>query len=129
VAAGFERALLVGLGGFLGSVLRWGVGSLALRALGASFPYGTLLVNVAGCAAIGAVSYLAEDRRVLSASSQAFLAVGVVGGFTTFSAFGNETLALARDGRTALAAANVAANVVLGLAAVWCGRAAAAWAG
>ena len=126
---GLERALLVGLGGFLGSLGRYGVSGLALRALGPAFPFGTLAVNALGCFAIGAVMFAAEDRELLSPSARAFLAIGVLGGFTTFSAFGHETLVQLRDGHCGFAAANVAANVILGLVAVWLGRAAAQWFG
>jgi CrcB protein len=117
---------LVGLGGAAGSMLRYWLGGLAQARLGsAAFPAGTLAVNLAGCLAIGMLAYLADSRGAASPETRALLLVGLLGGFTTFSAFGNETLNLIRDGEGLLAGANVTANVVLGVAAVWLGRAAA----
>jgi CrcB protein len=117
--------LLVGLGGFVGSVVRYGLGGLVQDHTGATFPFGTLAVNVLGCFVIGSVSELAETRGLLTPETRAFLIIGVLGGFTTFSAFGNETLNLLRERDVTLAAANVLANVVLALSAVWLGRSAA----
>ena len=114
--------LLVGLGGFLGSIARYGLAGLVHRYAGASFPWGTLAVNVLGCFAIGAVLHLVLDRAALGPDARLFLAVGVLGGFTTFSAFGWETLELLRNGQLGPALLNVAGNVVLGLGAVWLGR-------
>lgn len=118
------RVLLVGAGGFLGSVARYllsGVAQTLFRT--AAFPAGTLAVNLVGCLAIGALSQLAEARGAFGGESRAFLFAGVLGGFTTFSAFGNETVNLVRDGSTALAALNVAGQVAGGLLCVWAGRA------
>jgi CrcB protein len=119
------KVLLVGLGGFVGSIARYGLGGLVQDRTGATFPFGTLAVNVVGCFVIGGLSELAETRGVLTPETRAFLVLGVLGGFTTFSAFGNETLNLLRDRDLALAAANVLANVGLALVAVWLGRSAA----
>ena len=119
------KVLLVGLGGFVGSIARYGFGGLVQGRTGATFPFGTLAVNVLGCFVIGGLSELAETRGVLTPETRAFLVIGVLGGFTTFSAFGNETLNLLRERDVALAAANVLANVVLALVAVWLGRSAA----
>lgn len=118
--------LLVAAGGALGAVLRYGLSGLVQARTGAVFPYGTLAVNVVGCLLMGVISELAESRGALEPGTRALITVGVLGGFTTFSAFGNETLNLLRDGERALAAGNIAANLVLALAAVWAGRAAAA---
>ena len=120
------RFLLVGLGGFLGSVLRYGTGGLVHRLAGqALFPWGTLVVNGLGCLVIGFLGGLAEMRGVLSGEARLFLFIGVLGGFTTFSSFGYETYHLVRDGQSAWAAANVLSQVLLGLAAVWAGDLAA----
>ena len=86
-----------------------------------SFPVGTLAVNVLGCVAIGGISELLETQPALTPETQAFLVIGLLGGFTTFSAFGNETLNLFRQG-SMLAVANVVANVVLAIGSVWVGR-------
>ena len=110
--------VLVGLGGFAGSVLRYGAGEWVQRLSGESaFPYGTLLVNAAGCLTIGILAGLSESRDLLTEDARNFLYVGVLGGFTTFSAFGYQTLTLMRDGHTAMALANVGLQLALGLGA------------
>lgn len=117
------RILFVGLGGFIGSIARFLLGGLIQQTTRSeSFPYGTLAVNVIGCLLIGFLAELADTRGLFSADSRAFIFIGLLGGFTTFSAFGNETMNLWRDGQNAFALANVAANVVFGLVAVWLGR-------
>jgi len=117
---------LIGLGGAAGSMLRYWLGGIAQSRFGsAAFPAGTLAVNLIGCLGIGIVSYLTDSRGAGSPETRAILMVGLLGGFTTFSAFGNETLNLFRDGEHLFAGLNVAANVVLGLTAVWLGRLAA----
>ena len=116
------KLLLIGSGGFIGSVLRYLVsGSVQTASQSIAFPYGTLAVNVIGCFFIGFLSELAESRSFLSPDTRAFLIVGILGGFTTFSAFGNETMNLLRDGEQALAMMNVSAQILLGLGAVWLG--------
>ena len=117
------RVLLVGLGGFVGSVLRYWLSGLAQDAAPRStFPFGTLVVNVLGCIAIGVLAELAEARGFLTPERRALLMVGLLGGFTTFSAFANETVSALRDGAHAIAAMNVALSVGGCLAAVWAGR-------
>ena len=120
------KLIWIGIGGFAGAVLRYLAAGWVQRASGSvSFPYGTLAVNVIGCVLIGALSYLADARGLLPAEARLFLFVGVLGGFTTFSTFGLETLNLLRDGELLVATLNVSANVVLCLGAVWAGRAGA----
>ncbi|MDA1092513.1 MAG: CrcB family protein [Acidobacteria bacterium] len=116
------QILFVGLGGFLGSVARYLVVALVQSPTGGSFPFGTLAVNVTGCALIGGLSELLEARPFLTGEGRAFVVVGLLGGFTTFSAFGNETVNLLRHAGPVLAGANVLANVVLALGGVWVGR-------
>lgn len=114
---------LVGFGGFIGSVLRYlASGYVQQSTKSIDFPYGTLVVNVVGCFIIGFLAQLAEDRGVFTSESRIFVFTGFLGGFTTFSSFGNETLNLARDSQMMNAFANVGANVILGLFAVWLGR-------
>jgi CrcB protein len=114
--------LLVGIGGFLGSVARYVMSGAVQSLAGGTFPYGTLAVNLVGCFGIGGLSELAETRGFLSAEARALLIIGVLGGFTTFSTFGNETMNLVRDAEWPQAAIYVAAHLVLALAAVWLGR-------
>ncbi len=119
--------LWVAIGGALGSVARYACAVLGLRLFGATFPWSTLLVNVSGSFAIGLLAALipAGDRSIVTGDLRAFLMIGVLGGFTTFSSFSLETLNLARAGQWAAAGANVVASVVLCLLAVWLGYAAA----
>jgi len=117
------KILLVGCGGFLGSIARYLLGGAVHRLVQTSvFPFGTLLVNVSGCLAIGVLGGLADGLGLLSPGSRVFLLIGVLGGFTTFSSFGYETFQLARDGGTLPALANVLLQVGLGLVAVWAGH-------
>lgn len=117
------NALLVGLGGFIGSVLRYVLGGLAEQWTGRGpFPIGTLVVNVVGCFVIGVLAHVAEVRDTFTPGARALLIIGVLGGFTTFSSFSNETVDLWRGGQGVLALANVTAQVVLGLGAVLLGR-------
>ncbi|HVF25554.1 MAG TPA: fluoride efflux transporter CrcB [Anaerolineales bacterium] len=115
--------LYVAFGGALGSVSRYLLGAWT-QTLSKSidFPYGTLAVNLIGCFLIGFLSQLVETRSVFTSEERAFIFIGLLGGFTTFSAFGNDTINMLRDGRTFHALANVAANVIVGLAFVWFGR-------
>jgi len=117
------RLFLVGAGGFLGSVLRYIVSGYVQQSSGSvGFPYGTLAVNVIGCFVIGALSALAENRGVFTTEARLFVFVGILGGFTTFSTFSNETMNFLREGDNLRALANVAAQLILGLGAVWLGR-------
>jgi len=114
---------LVGIGGFIGSALRYSASGIVQQFSGSiSFPYGTLAVNMAGCFVIGLLSFLADTRGLFTTETRTLVFVGVLGGFTTFSSFGNETFNLLRDGENASALMNVAVHVVLGLALVWVGR-------
>ena len=116
------HSLLVGVGGFVGSILRFGVGGLTSRLLpAATLPYGTLAVNVVGCLAIGILGGVGDARQITATEIRLFLFIGLLGGFTTFSAFGDETLALVRAAEPLRAAFNVSLHVVLGLFAVWLG--------
>ena len=117
------KLFLAGIGGFVGSTLRYAVtGYVQQWTKSIEFPYGTLAVNLIGCFAIGLLSQLAETRGVLTAEARTLVFIGVIGGFTTFSAFGNETINLWRDGENFLAFANIAAHLLLGLGAVWLSR-------
>jgi CrcB protein len=109
----------VGLGGFIGTVVRYGLGGLVARLKGGLlFPVETLVINVLGCLAIGALAGLAESRGVFTGTTRAFLFIGVLGGFTTFSSFGYETFQLMRDGQWPAATLSTALQIVLGVGAV-----------
>ena len=117
------KILLAGIGGFIGSSLRYLVsGFVQDWSRSIDFPYGTLAVNLIGCLAIGFLSQLAETRGYFTAEARTLVFIGVLGGFTTFSAFSNETMNLWREGEAALAATNVAAHLALCLGAVWISR-------
>jgi len=118
------HSLLVGTGGFVGSILRFGAGGLVYRLFpAASLPYGTLTVNVVGCFLIGLLGGLGDSRQFATTELRLFLFLGLLGGFTTFSAFGYETLTLFRDAEHFRAGANVGLHLVLGLASVSAGYA------
>lgn len=112
-----SKLLLVCAGGALGSGARYLVGSWAGQAWGPGFPWGTLAVNLAGSFLIGVVMVLGIETAVISEEWRVFLAVGIMGGFTTYSSFNHETLALAQRGHWGLAFAYVAATVLGGWAA------------
>lgn len=117
---------LAGLGGLVGSSLRFLVGMWVVNLTGAgAFPWGTLLVNVAGCLAIGLLGGIGELRGGLTPELRVFLIAGVLGGFTTFSAFAYETLALVQAAQAAKALLNVVAQTGLGFTAAWIGYAGA----
>lgn len=119
------KALLIGAGGFVGSVLRYMVGGLVQAAFGgAAFPVGTLAVNVSGCFVIGVASAAIEPHTAFGSAARSFLVVGLLGGYTTFSTFGHETMTLMRDGHRLAAGLNVGGQILLALLAVWLGRAA-----
>jgi CrcB protein len=111
--------LLIAIGGALGSVARYGFSTGVLRATGALFPAGTFAVNLLGCAIFGGIIGAAQQRFILTPELRAFLLVGLLGGFTTFSSYAFESFALLRDGQFAAAALNIVGQVVGGLAGFW----------
>jgi CrcB protein len=118
-----DKYLFVGTGGFVGAVLRYWLSSTVQQlSNSALFPVGTLVVNVLGCLVIGFLSELAEEHGLFTAEARAFVFIGILGGFTTFSTFGNETMNLLRNGQNTLALGNAAGHLILGLGAVWLGR-------
>ena len=115
-------ALIVGSGGFLGALARYGLSGLVQRQVPhVAFPYGTLVVNLVGCLAIGVIVGLVETRQLFGAEFRRFALVGILGGFTTFSTFGYETFAMLREAEYLRAILNVGVQVLLGLALVWLG--------
>ena len=111
--------ILVAIGGAIGSVSRFVLSTAILRLTGSLFPTGTFVVNLLGCIAFGALVGAAEQRFVLTPEARAFLLVGVLGGFTTFSSYAFESFALLQDGQFAAAAVNIIGQVVAGLLGFW----------
>lgn len=117
------QLFVVGFGGFIGAIARWGLSGLVQRVAPYSFPLGTLLVNALGCLIIGGLMAAADGREWLSEEGRLFLTIGILGSFTTFSTFGYDTFAMFRGGDMPMALANVGLNLVVGLAAVLAGNA------
>ena len=119
--------VIIALGGALGAVSRFLMGNAVSKAVGSALPYGTFVINVVGCFAMGLLMTIIVDRELLSAAWRLFLCVGFLGGFTTFSSFGYEALMLLTEGRLLAALTYVSGSVALGLAAaaagVLCARA------
>ena len=112
--------MLVALGGALGAVARWQLGGAVLHYAGeGKFPLGTVLVNLVGCIVAGVLAGMVTKLDWFSADTRLFLFTGVLGGFTTFSAFGVDTVYLLRRGEFAIAAVYVLLSVVAGIAGLW----------
>lgn len=117
-----QSILLVGLGGFLGSIARYKLSGLVLNvAAQGRFPYSTFTVNVVGCLVIGVLVGVTERYNVFDSGTQLFLFTGFLGGFTTFSAFGLETMQLIRRGDLGTTALYAGGSMVLGITVVWLG--------
>lgn len=115
------KVLLVGLGGFVGTLFRYWIADIISRRYGETFPVGTLAVNALGCFMAGALLYLLYDRFPANATIHAAVFIGLLGGLTTFSAFGLQTFALLKDGQMLLALLNILASNILCLFLVWLG--------
>lgn len=116
------NATMVGAGGFIGAVCRYSMSMFVQRSFPASvFPYGTLAVNMLGCLLIGFAIGYAESRQVFGDEFRRFVLIGVLGGFTTYSTFGYETMALLQNSEYVRAVANVGIHVALGVSLVWAG--------
>ena len=113
-----KKLLLVGLGGSIGSMARYAA-SLLIRSK--SFPFATLSVNVIGSFIIGLVFALSIKEAALSNSWKLFLATGICGGFTTFSAFSVENMELLQNGKTGMALTYIMLSIVLGILATFLG--------
>ena len=112
----------IAVGGALGSMARYWLTGFVAILLGQQFPWGTILINVAGSFVIGLFATLTLHRYPVSLDARAFVMVGLCGGFTTFSAFSLQTLELARSGRWFEAGGNIVLSLVLCLLAVWIGH-------
>ena len=117
-----KQVLLVGLGGFIGAVSRYKLGGLVLHHTADwRFPLSTFLVNIVGCFVIGILTGAATRQHFLGPDLRLFLLPGLLGGFTTFSAFGYETFFLMRKGESHIAFSYVLLSVLCGVALVWIG--------
>ncbi len=114
---------LIGIaaGGALGALCRYLLGNIITRMMGSNLPWGTFIINIAGCFFMGALMTLIVERQLLPAAWRLFLCVGLLGGFTTFSSFGYEGLTLLLQGNLAAALGYVGGSIFLGLAAVGVG--------
>ena len=115
-----KQVLLVGTGSFLGGIARYLVSQLVREKFLSLFPYGTLVVNITGCLLIGIV-FGYNEKAMVNPDWKIFLATGLLGGFTTFSAFSNESLSLMRMGNTYAAFIYISTSVVLGILATFMG--------
>jgi CrcB protein len=116
-----RQLLLVGFGGFIGSIARYGVSKLNLYWHFLSIPMGTLTVNVLGSLVIGFIVGISQKSEILSSNWRLFLMVGVCGGFTTFSSFTNENLMLLQNGQFLSSLIYTAGSILLGFTAVYLG--------
>ncbi len=112
---------LIAIGGAVGSVARYLFSSLVLRATGSLLPIGTFAVNLAGCVLFGCIMGAAQQRFNLTPQARAFMLVGVLGGFTTFSSYVYESFTLMQDAQFAAAAFNIVGQVMAGLVGLWAG--------
>lgn len=113
--------VIIGLGGFIGAVLRYIISGIFYDYYGDKFPYGTLAVNIIGCFFLGFFITIAEGKFIVSPQMRSFIAIGLLGAFTTFSTFSFETLVLLQDELYVSAFLNILISVIVGLFAVWLG--------
>ncbi len=112
--------LMIGIGGFIGSISRYLISLFVQNKFLSTFPFGTFSVNIIGCFLIGIV-YALSERGNVNVEWRLFLATGILGGFTTFSSFSNETVSMLRDAQYGYAVLYVSASVIIGLLATFCG--------
>jgi len=117
------KFLLIGLGGFLGAILRYTISTyIQAWTQNSDYPYGTLAVNISGCLLIGLGSQLAANHQWFTPELRFLILVGFLGAFTTFSTYSNEGVGLFQDDRMAAAFLYIGGSVILGLCAVWVGQ-------
>jgi CrcB protein len=114
----WPKIALIAVAGTVGTLSRYWLSGFMHRMFGADFAYGTLTVNVIGCLLFGLVWALAEERMAISVLARTIILVGFMGAFTTFSTFAFETMNYVKDSQYMLAFLNVAANCLLGFAAI-----------
>lgn len=116
-----QKYLLIAIGGALGSLARFWVGSTITNRLGSKFPYGTFVVNITACLIIGFTLALLGRRAELNVAWRFLIPIGFIGAYSTFSTFEWETFSSLQTGAFFMAALYVVLSVFLGLIAVWCG--------
>lgn len=119
-----QKLILIGLAGAFGALARYSLGGLVQRLTGATFPWGTFVVNVIGTFLFGFIWSLVEQRLVVSVETRVIILSGFLGAFTTFSSFMFETSSLIGEAQWGLAMLNVGGQIVLGLTAMFLGLAA-----
>ncbi len=119
------KLVIIGMGGFVGALLRYGISGWVYKIVGARLPWGTLVVNILGSFILGFFLFLAEGRFNIGPLWRGFIAIGMMGALTTFSTFSYETLALLQGNLWLQASVNILLNVFLTLLAVWAGMVAA----
>ena len=118
-----QKYLLIALGGALGSIARYWVGTTIAARTGARFPYGTLVVNITACIVIGFTLTFLAERADINPAWRFLIPIGFIGAYSTFSTYEWETLATMRSGAFAIAALYAGGSLILGLGATWCGSA------
>jgi len=116
-----QKYLFIAVGGALGSLTRFWVGSMVANRFGTKFPYGTFVVNITACLIIGFSLAFMGRRAEINAAWRFLIPIGFIGAYSTFSTFEWETFSSLQTGAFFVAALYVVLSVVLGLAAVWCG--------
>lgn len=114
--------MIIGMGGFLGAVSRYGISHFFLKHFEGIFPLGTFVINIVGCLLIGLFYALSERSELVGYEWRLFLTVGFCGAFTTFSTFANENLFLLRNGHFWMFALYAVVSLFLGICAVWIGH-------
>ena len=116
-----QQLFFLAIAGALGTLSRYSLGGLMQHLTGTAFPYGTLLINILGCLAIGFIMQVALNTDLIPANLRVVITIGFLGAFTTFSTFSYETMKFIEDGALVAAMTNIAANVGLGLLGTFCG--------
>lgn len=116
-----EKYVFIGLGGFLGSIARFWLASFVQNKTESLFPYGTMLVNISGCFVIGLLMTLFQEKIVVGQNIRLFVIIGLLGGFTTFSSFSYDTIALLKSGNFLSAGLNAGVSLFGCLIATWAG--------
>ncbi len=117
-----KTLVFIGTGSFMGGIARYLTAKVVQNSIASSFPFGTMVVNLAGCILIGLIYGLSERTNLINDEWRIFLTVGFCGGFTTFSTFANENMTLLRDGNFFYFALYTGLSVFLGLVAVFLGN-------